>query len=143
MFFLCNCCALLTLLSSLLGGIPFISLSSPPSPQHNCPSFQVPPEATTLTKFSVVLSAGYYMSPSGVSQHPLYNSLNLWKVLVAHSQWPHGLQPTRLLCPWNSSGKNTGVGCYSLLQGIFLTQGLNPSLLQCRRITVSATREAL
>ena len=32
------------------------------------------------------------------------------------------------------SSKNTGVGCHSLLQGIFLTQGLNPSLLYCRQI---------
>ena len=37
--------------------------------------------------------------------------------------------PTRLLCPWDSSGKNTGVGCHVLLQGIFLTQGLNTCLL--------------
>ncbi|KAM7244171.1 hypothetical protein CapIbe_004779, partial [Capra ibex] len=36
--------------------------------------------------------------------------------------------PTRLLCPWDSSGKNAGVGCHSLLQGIFPTQGLNPRL---------------
>ena len=35
----------------------------------------------------------------------------------------------RLLCPWDSPGKNTGVGCHALLQGIFLTQGLNPGLL--------------
>ena len=35
----------------------------------------------------------------------------------------------RLLCPWDSPGKNTGVGCHFLLQGIFLTQGLNPHLL--------------
>ena len=33
------------------------------------------------------------------------------------------------LCPWDSPGKNTGVGCHFLLQGIFLTQGSNPSLL--------------
>ena len=38
------------------------------------------------------------------------------------------------LCPWNSSGKNTGVGCQSLLQEIFPTQGLNPCLLHCRQI---------
>ena len=31
-------------------------------------------------------------------------------------------------------GKNTGVGCHALLQGIFLTQGSNPSLLHCRWI---------
>ena len=41
----------------------------------------------------------------------------------------HGLQPTRLPCPWNSPGKNTGVSCHFLLQGIFPTQGLNQSLL--------------
>ena len=35
----------------------------------------------------------------------------------------------RLLCPWNSPGKKTGVGCHLQLQGIFLTQGLNPDLL--------------
>ena len=46
----------------------------------------------------------------------------------------HGLQPVRLLCPWDLPGKNTGVGCHSLLQGIFLTQGSNPGLLQCRQI---------
>ena len=38
----------------------------------------------------------------------------------------HRLQPTRLLCLWDSPGKNTGVGCHPLFQGIFLTQGLNP-----------------
>ena len=36
-------------------------------------------------------------------------------------------------CPWNSPGKNTGVGCHSPLQGIFLTQGLNPGLPHCRQ----------
>ena len=34
-----------------------------------------------------------------------------------------------IVCPWNSPGKNTGVGCHSFLQGIFLTQGLNLCLL--------------
>ena len=54
------------------------------------------------------------------------------------------MQPTRLLCPWDSPGKNTGVGCHSLLQGIFLVQGLNLVLLHCRQILYfSVTREAL
>ena len=40
-----------------------------------------------------------------------------------------------VLCsPWNSPGQNTGVGNLSLLQGIFLNQGLNPALLHCRWI---------
>ena len=44
---------------------------------------------------------------------------------LCHTLQPHGLWPARLLCPWNFSGKNTGVDCYFLLQGIFWTQGLN------------------
>ena len=44
--------------------------------------------------------------------------------VVSNSLQPHGLQPTRLLCPRDSPGKNTGVGYHSLLQEIFLTQGL-------------------
>ena len=41
---------------------------------------------------------------------------------------------SRLLCPWASPGKNTGVGCHVLLEGIFPTQGLNLGLLHCRQI---------
>ena len=55
----------------------------------------------------------------------------------------YGPQPTRLLCPWDSSGKNTRVGCHALLQGIFLTQGSNPGLLHRRWVfTIWATKEA-
>jgi len=42
---------------------------------------------------------------------------------------PYGLKPTRPLCPRNFPGKNIGVSSHSLLQGILLTQGLNPDLL--------------
>ena len=42
--------------------------------------------------------------------------------------------PTRLLSPWDSPGRNTGVGCHGLLQRIFPTLGLNPRLLHCRQI---------
>ena len=49
---------------------------------------------------------------------------SLYVVSDSASPWT-----ARLLCPWDFPGKNTGVGCYFLLQGIFLTQGLNPSLL--------------
>ena len=50
---------------------------------------------------------------------------------------PSGLLLTWLLCPWDSPGQNTGVGCHALLQGIFPTWGTNPHLLQlltCRWI---------
>ena len=53
---------------------------------------------------------------------------------VSSSLQAHGLWLTRLLHPWNSPGKNTGVGCHPLLQGIFLTHGLNQGLLHCRQI---------
>ena len=49
--------------------------------------------------------------------------------VTSDSSWPHGLWPARLLCPWNFSGKNTGVGCHFPLQGIFLTEGSNMYLL--------------
>ena len=66
----------------------------------------------------------------------------LWRTLYAvlshsvmsDSLQPHGLPPARLLCPWNSPGKNTEVGSLSLLQGIFPTQGWNSGLLNYRRI---------
>ena len=45
---------------------------------------------------------------------------------------PHGPYPTRLLHPWNFSGKRIGVGCRFLLQWIFLTQGSNLGLPHCR-----------
>ena len=53
--------------------------------------------------------------------------------VVSDSLWPHGLQPTRLLRPWDFPGKSTGVGCHFLLQGIFLTQGSNPGLPHCKQ----------
>ena len=76
---------------------------------------------------------------------------------MSDSVWPYGEQPTRLLCAWDSPGKNTGVGCHfllhhefyspwnspgqntglgshSLLQGIFPTQRKNPGLPHCRLI---------
>ena len=44
---------------------------------------------------------------------------------MSDSLWPYGLQLTRLLCPWDFAGKNTGVGCHPLLWGIFPTPGSN------------------
>ena len=60
------------------------------------------------------------------------NSVN--HSVASSSLWPHGLKPARLLSPWNSPDKSTGVGGRSLLQGIFLTQGPHPGFLHCRQI---------
>jgi len=54
--------------------------------------------------------------------------------VMTDSLWPHGLWLTSLLCPWNSPGKNSGVGCHALLQGIFLTQRFHLGLPHYRQI---------
>ena len=48
-------------------------------------------------------------------------------------QAPLSMGFARLFCPWDLPGKNTGVGCHALLQGLS-TQGTNLGLLQCRQI---------
>ena len=45
---------------------------------------------------------------------------------MSSSGQPYGPKPSRLLCPWDSPGKNNGVGCLVLLQRIFPTQRWNP-----------------
>ena len=56
--------------------------------------------------------------------------VTIWRCsALCCSLQPHGLKPSSLLCPWVYPGKNTGVGCHFLLQGILQTQGLTPHLL--------------
>ena len=59
---------------------------------------------------------------------------------------PLDCSPTRLFCPWDSPGRDTQVGDHALLQGIFLTQGLNLSLMSPTLaggfFTISATWKA-
>ena len=85
---------------------------------------------------------------SSVYGEPLFFSFSPYfspKVVLLRcvSLGPHGLYPARLLCSWDSPGKNTGVGSLSLLQEFFLTQDLNPCLQHCCRFcAISATRGA-
>ena len=53
--------------------------------------------------------------------------------VVSDSATPWTEEPTGLLCPWGSPGKNTAAGSHSLLQGIFSTQGSNTCLLDSFR----------
>ena len=53
----------------------------------------------------------------------------IYVYLLSHSVMLDSLWPARLLCPWSFPGKNTGVGCHFLLQGIILTQAFKPHLL--------------
>ena len=64
------------------------------------------------------------------SSRTLYVGCRLFSFCcLAAKLCPTLLQPARLLCPWAFPGKNTGVGCHVLLQGMFLTQGSNQRLL--------------
>ena len=71
----------------------------------------------------------------------LFTSSTTWEApcMLSHSIVSGSLQPHRLPQPGSSvdgdsPGRNTGVGCHALLQGIFPTQGWNPGLLHCRLI---------
>ena len=83
------------------------------------------------------------------SHLPIYSELLLKDMCVVcvsssimfNSLWPQGL--IRLLCPWSSPGKNTGVCCHSLLQWIFLTQGVNLGILSCRQIIYYQSQQGI
>ena len=65
-------------------------------------------------------------SPPGSSVHGILQARILEWVAISFSK--------NCITPWNSPGQNTGVGSFSLLQGIFPTQGSNPGLPHCRQI---------
>ena len=82
--------------------------------------------------FGLKLLPSFLRYPSHLYCH---SSLIVWSgESESHSVVSDSLRPHGLYSPWNSPGQNTGVGSLSLLQGIFPTQGLNPSLLHCRWI---------
>ena len=61
-----------------------------------------------LLNVSYVLSIGIYLGAKQWCEHECVSHL-----VVSNSLWSHGRYPTRLLCPWNSPGKNTGVDSHS------------------------------
>ena len=81
-------------------------------------------------------SAGPQQLPpkGGRLRSPLPDLMRARTVLCAAQ--PHGLQPARVLCPWESPGKNLSASgtLRSPSQGIFPTQGLDPGLPHCRQI---------
>ena len=48
------------------------------------------------------------------------------RLSCSNSLQPHGLYPARLLCPWDSPGRNTGVGCHAFLWGNLPNPGMEP-----------------
>ena len=61
-------------------------------------------------------------------------ALVTWYLSAVLADGPLSVLVTGLLCPWNPPGKNAGVNCHFLLQGIFPTQGLDSGLLHCKQI---------
>ena len=85
-----------------------------------------PPSSCLLVSY--LPAAGFHLSVSAcesVSHSVMSDSLR-----------PHGLEPASRgsSVHVDSLGKNTGVGCHALLQGIFPTQVSNPGLLHCRQV---------
>ena len=79
----------------------------------------------TLYLVDFCMSGDFCPSPFSI-----FNWMCVYAQTPSHGSWrPHVLWPSRLLCSWDFPGKNTGVGCHFLLQGIFPTQGSNPQPL--------------
>ena len=82
---------------------------------------------------SIGVSASASVLPMNIQDRfplgPICESESESRSVMSDSLWPHGLDSPR-----NSLGQNTGVGSFSLLQGIFPTQGSNPGLLHCGQI---------
>ena len=90
--------------------------------------------------YSCCLVQGHFFFSFHSSHSPIYSQLLLKDMCVvcvsrsvlSDSLWPQGLN--KLFCARSSPGKNTGVHCHSLLQGIFPIQRLNLGILSCRQI---------
>ena len=86
-------------------------------------------------QWQILIFAGVDLDPSHASQYSICEkqtfcfAIMLCSLSCVQLFATHGLQPTRLFCPWNFPGKNTGVGCQFLFQWILPTQGSNTHLL--------------
>ena len=91
----------------------------------------------TVPAYGATVGSAWPQGPLWVGISHFFPTLSVYSatcmcqvaLVVPSSLQPYGLEPARLLCPWDSSGKNTGVGCCALLQGIFPAQGSNSHLL--------------
>ena len=82
--------------------------------------------------FQVLKEWNYQFITLHLAKISYENCAMLSHSVMSDSLWPHGLFSSSVR--WDSPGTNTGVGCYFLLQGIFLTQESNPGLLHCRQL---------
>ena len=92
----------------------------------------------------VIHSPQIWSVPSNLllTKYGKYGGISLPRMCLLNRVWLFAF-PTRLLCPWDLAGKNTGGSCHRLFQGIFPTQGSNLHLLLGRKILyLCATWEA-
>ena len=92
------------------------------------------------------VSSGWEMEPRDLALVRFPRNRCCCSTYVSHSVTsdslqPCGLYPTRILCPWDFPGKNTGVGCLFLLKGIFLDQKSKPGVSCCRQILYSLSHQ--
>ena len=122
-----------------------VSISFPPNPQErklNIFFFLIKVQILLgKSMFHLVNSEGISYIINELLPHAKINLSQSYldKLMCVHAWWvtsvvsdsvrPYGVWPARFLCPWDFAGKNTGVGCHALLQGIFPTQELSPRLL--------------
>ena len=78
----------------------------------------------------ILLLMGYSIDVSNIKLDVLIVLCCVSLSVMSNPLQLHGLQSDRLLCPWDSLGKNTGVGFHFLLQGIFPTQRSNLCLFR-------------
>ena len=94
-----------------------------------------PRDRTRVSWISCLADGFFITDPPGMLCPGYYECCAVFSCsILSDSLQPHGLQPARLLCSLDSPGKNNGASCHALLQGIFLTQELNPGLLHCSQI---------
>ena len=91
-------------------------------------------DVTLSTKVHLVKAMVFPVVIYGCENWIIKKAESVSRSVMPDSLRPHGLQPSRLFCPWDFPGKDIGVGCHFLLQGIFPTQGLNLGLLHYRQI---------
>ena len=126
--------------SSQLGLICPLSLSPIPLVKYPLRRWHFSGEVKWSKRVSHVCIWGKSIPGKGLSKGELLETgTYIWKWKWSHSFMSdslqtHGLYPARLLHPWDFPGKNTGVGCHFLLQGIFLSQGWNAHLVHCSRL---------
>ena len=85
---------------------------------------------------------GTHLAPDFASAENVQSTQDTkWSETENPSVVSDSLRPQGLYSPWNSPGQNTGVDSLSFLQGIFPTQGSNPSLLHSRLILHQLTHK--